>query len=121
MHLELERLQIIKSKETEKKATTNMKHDELVQAKKKVVELICSKLMDEGAEFCPRVQHAGVVKRYVSAFVCPCQNAWVIKPQRICERGVIPPPPLAASQGSTAMYDLEHCVSLVRLACEVVR
>ncbi len=57
VNMHLERLQIIKSKETEKKATANMKHDELIQANKKVVEVICSKLLrdgiiDEGAEFC---------------------------------------------------------------------
>ena len=55
--MRLERLQIIKSKENEKKATANMKHDELVQANKKVVEVICSKLLrdgiiDESAEIC---------------------------------------------------------------------
>ena len=53
----LERLQIIKSKETEKKATANMKHGELVQANKKVIEVICSKLLRDGiindsAEIC---------------------------------------------------------------------
>ena len=59
VNMHLEHLQIIKSKETEKKSTANMKHDELVQANKKVIELICSKLLlfcdgiiDEGAEFC---------------------------------------------------------------------
>ncbi len=46
--MRLERLQIIKSKETEKKATPIMKHDELVQANKKVVEIICSKLLRDG-------------------------------------------------------------------------
>ena len=46
--MHLKRLQIIKSKETEKKATANMKHDELVQANKKVVELICIKLLRDG-------------------------------------------------------------------------
>jgi hypothetical protein len=56
VNIHLERLRIIKSKETEKKATANMKHDELVQANK-IVEFICSKLLhdgiiDEGAEFC---------------------------------------------------------------------
>jgi hypothetical protein len=35
-------------KETEKKATTNMKHNELVQANKKVVEVICNKLLRDG-------------------------------------------------------------------------
>ena len=53
--MHLERLQIIKSKENEKKVTSNMKHDELVQANKTVVEVICSKLLrdgiiDDGAE-----------------------------------------------------------------------
>ena len=55
VNMRLERLQIIKSKETEKKATANMKHNELVEANKKVVEVICSKLLrdgilDDGAE-----------------------------------------------------------------------
>ncbi len=57
VNMRLERLQIIKSKETEKKATANIKHDKLIQANKKVIEVICSKLLrdgiiDEGAEFC---------------------------------------------------------------------
>ncbi len=57
VNMRLEQLQIIKSKETEKKATANMKHDELIQANKKVIEVICTKLLrdgiiDEGAEFC---------------------------------------------------------------------
>ena len=48
---------MIKSKELENKATANMKHDELVQANKKVVELIWSTLLqdgiiDERAKFC---------------------------------------------------------------------
>jgi len=38
----------IKSKEIEKKTTANMKHKELVQANKKVVEVICSKLVHDG-------------------------------------------------------------------------
>ncbi len=55
VNMRLERLQIIKSNETEKKVTANMKHDELVQANKKVVEVICSELLrdgiiDDGAE-----------------------------------------------------------------------
>jgi hypothetical protein len=55
--MHLEQLQIIKSKVTEKKATANRKHDELIQANKKVIEVICSKLLrdgiiDEGAESC---------------------------------------------------------------------
>jgi len=41
----LEQHQIIKS---QKKATANMKHDELVQANEKVVELICIKLLRDG-------------------------------------------------------------------------
>jgi len=36
--MHLKRLQIIKSKENEKKVTANMNHDELVQANKKVVK-----------------------------------------------------------------------------------
>ena len=48
VNMRLKRLQIIKSKETEKKVTANMKHDELVQANKKVVELICIKLLRDG-------------------------------------------------------------------------
>ena len=57
VNLRLERLQIIKSKENEKKETANMKHDELVQANKKVIEIICSKLLRDGiindsAEIC---------------------------------------------------------------------
>ena len=44
VNMHFERLQTIKSKETEKKVTANMKHDKLVQANKKVVEVICSKL-----------------------------------------------------------------------------
>jgi hypothetical protein len=55
--LQLEHLQTIKSEEIEKKTTANMKHEELVQANKKVVEVICSKLVydgliDECAEVC---------------------------------------------------------------------
>jgi hypothetical protein len=46
MHLEC--LQIIKSKEIQKKETANMKHAELVDANKKVVEIICKKLWQEG-------------------------------------------------------------------------
>ena len=55
--LQLEHLQTIKSEEIEKKTTANMKQEELVQANKKVVEVICSKLVcdgliDECAEVC---------------------------------------------------------------------
>ena len=48
VNMRLERLHIIKTKETDKKATTNMKHNKLVQANKKVVEVICSKLLRNG-------------------------------------------------------------------------
>jgi len=48
VNMRLERLHIIKTKETEKKATTNIKQDELVQANKKVVDVICSKLLRDG-------------------------------------------------------------------------
>ncbi len=46
MHLEC--LQILKSKDIEENATTNMKHDEIVQSNKNVVELICKKLLRDG-------------------------------------------------------------------------
>ncbi len=45
MNLHKEHLQIIKSKEIEKKTAANMKHKELVDANKKIVELICKKLL----------------------------------------------------------------------------
>jgi hypothetical protein len=43
-----EGLQIIKSKENQNKETANLKHAELVDANKKVVEIICMKLWKEG-------------------------------------------------------------------------
>jgi hypothetical protein len=46
--MRLERLQIIMSKEIEKKETANMKHAKLVDANKNVVLLICKKLQQEG-------------------------------------------------------------------------
>ena len=55
--MHLEQLQIIKSKVTEKKATANMKHNELVQSNKNVVEMIrknllCNGLIDEDVGVC---------------------------------------------------------------------
>ncbi len=46
--MHLERLQILKLKDIEKKATANMKHNELVQSNKNVVKLICKKLLRDG-------------------------------------------------------------------------
>jgi hypothetical protein len=46
--MRLKRLQIINSKENQKKKTANLKHVELVDANKKVVEIICMKLWKEG-------------------------------------------------------------------------
>jgi hypothetical protein len=45
--MRLERLQIIKSKEIEKKETANLKHMELVEANSKVVGVICNKLQQD--------------------------------------------------------------------------
>jgi hypothetical protein len=42
-----EHVQTLKSKEIEKKETANMKHIELVEANKKVVNVICNKLCQE--------------------------------------------------------------------------
>ena len=46
--MRLDHLQIIKSKKIQKKETANLKHSELVEAKRKVVEIICKKLKQEG-------------------------------------------------------------------------
>jgi hypothetical protein len=46
--MRLECLQIIKSKENQKKETANLKHAVLIDANKKVVETICMKLWKEG-------------------------------------------------------------------------
>ncbi len=46
--MRLERLQIIMSKEIEKKETANMKHAELVDGNKNIVLLICKKHQQEG-------------------------------------------------------------------------
>jgi hypothetical protein len=43
--LRLEPLLATKPKEIKKKTTANMKHNELVNANKKVVKLICKKLL----------------------------------------------------------------------------
>jgi hypothetical protein len=45
--MRLEHLQIIKSKEIEKKETANLKHMELVEANSKVVGVICNKLQQD--------------------------------------------------------------------------
>ena len=46
--MRLDCLQIIKSKEILKKETANLKLGELVEANRKVVEIICKKLKQEG-------------------------------------------------------------------------
>ncbi len=48
VNLCLDRVQTIKSREIEKKTTSNMKHEEIVDANGKVVELICMKLVRDG-------------------------------------------------------------------------
>jgi hypothetical protein len=82
VNMHLERLQIIKSNKTEKKATANMKHEELVHANKKVVELICSKLLrdgiiDEGDEFCEELMKLCSMK-ILSELTNPQSEAFIL-------------------------------------------
>ncbi len=57
MDLHLDCLQTIKSKETEKKTTSNVKHKELVETNKKVAKLICKKIFQDGVKIFSKLTH----------------------------------------------------------------
>jgi hypothetical protein len=100
VNLRLEHLQIIKSKEIEKKTTANMKHEELVTANKLVVGLICEKLKQDGiigedaiickdhVKLCPMKIFSELTNPHLEAFIL-AHDATITSKSQLPSKGTL--------------------------------